>query len=102
MNRQVNRDVSQAARVIEGYRENLGLLQICLSAPQVASCVKRREQGEPEIDGLLARVTRLRQKRESMKRLLEIPYLLVVRRPRHGLVPRLPAVQERLVPHCAR
>ena len=62
---------------------------------------ERRAQGEPEIDGLLARVALLRQMREGAERLLEVPHGLAVGRPRHGLLPRLPAVRQGLVPHLA-
>ena len=37
--------------------------------------------------------------REGAERLLEVPHGLAVGRPRHGLLPRLPAVRQGLVPH---
>ena len=37
--------------------------------------------------------------REGTERLLEGPHGLAVGRPRHGLLPRLPAVRQGLVPH---
>ena len=42
-----------------------------------------------------------RQMREGTERLLEAPHGLAVGRPRHGLLPRLPAVHQGLVPHLA-
>ena len=39
--------------------------------------------------------------REGAERLLEVPHGLAVGRPRHGLLPRLPAVGQGLVPHLA-
>ena len=49
-----------------------------------------------------SRVSRcLRQMREGTERLLEVPHGLAVGRPRHGLLPRLPAVRQGLVPHLA-
>ena len=39
--------------------------------------------------------------REGTERLLEVPHGLAVGRPRHGLLPRLPAVRQGLVPHLA-
>ena len=45
--------------------EGLGLAQLRQDAPKVARRQERRAQGEPEIDGLLARVARLRQMREG-------------------------------------
>ena len=39
--------------------------------------------------------------REGTERLLEIPHGLAVGRPCHGLLPRLPAVRQGLVPHLA-
>ena len=68
---------------------------------QIARWTERQAQGEPEIDGLLARVARLRQMREGTERLLEVPHGLAVGRPRQGLLPRLPAVRQGLVPHLA-
>ena len=56
-------------------------------------------QGEPEVNGLLARVARLRQMREGTERLLEGPNGLAVGRPRHSLLPRLLAVRQSLVPY---
>ena len=53
---QKERDLSQPTRVIEGRREGLGLAQIRQDTPKVARRKERRAQGEPEIDGLLARV----------------------------------------------
>ena len=38
---------------------------------------------------------------EGAERLLEVPHRLAVGRPRHGLLPRLPAVRQGLVPHLA-
>ena len=38
---------------------------------------------------------------EGTERLLEGPHGLAVGRPRHGLLPRLPAVRQGLVPHLA-
>jgi hypothetical protein len=101
MERQGDRDLSQPTRLIEGCRESLGLVQICQSAPQVATRVERRAQGEPEIDGLLARVARLRQMRERTERLLEVSHSFVVSRPRHGLLPCLPAIHQGLIPYLS-
>ena len=39
--------------------------------------------------------------REDTERLLEAPHGLTVGRPRHSLLPRLPAVRQGLVPHLA-
>src|SRR5438128_9048397 len=61
--------------------------------------MKRRAQGEPEVNGLLACVTLLRQMREGIERLLEIPHSLAIGRLRHRLFSRLPAVRQGLVPH---
>ena len=41
----------------------------------------------------------LRQMWEDTERLLEVPHGLAVGRPRHGLLPCLPAVRQSLVPH---
>ena len=43
----------------------------------------------------------LRQMRQGTERLLEVPHGLAVGRPRQGLLPRLPAVRQGLVPHLA-
>jgi hypothetical protein len=39
--------------------------------------------------------------REGTQRLLEVSHGLAVGRPRHGLLPRLPAIRQGLVPHLA-
>ena len=53
---QKDRDLSQPPRVVEGRGEGLGLAQIRQDTPKVARRPERRAQGEPEVDGLLARV----------------------------------------------
>ena len=58
-------------------------------------------QSESEIDGLLACVTCLRQMWQGSERLLEIPHGLAMGRLHHGLLPRLSAVCQGLVPHLA-
>src|SRR6266568_2773277 len=39
--------------------------------------------------------------REGADRLLEVPHGLAVSRPRHGLLPNLPAVRQGLLPHLS-
>ena len=58
MDGQKDRDLSQPTRVVEGRCEGLGLAQIRQDTPKVARRQERRAQGEPEIDGLLARGVR--------------------------------------------
>ena len=87
--------------VVEGCREGFRLAQVRSGYAQVARRQKRSALGESEIDRLLARVVRLRQMREGAERLLERPHGLSVGRPRHGLLPRLSAVRQGLVPHLA-
>src|SRR5688572_21732140 len=87
--------------VVEGRRKGLSLVQVCQDTLQVVSRLERRAQGEPEIDGLLARGALLWQMREGTEGLFEVPYSLTVRRARQGLLPRLPAILQSLVPHLA-
>src|SRR3989442_596332 len=87
--------------VVEGRSEGFGLAQIGQDTPKIAGRTERRAQGESEIDGLRARVTLVWQMPEGTERLLEISHGLAVGRPRHGLLPRLPAVVESLIPHLA-
>ena len=61
-------------RIIESLGEDLGLAQTYQHTTKVARWNERRAQGEPEIDGLLARGACLWQMREGIERLLEIPY----------------------------
>jgi hypothetical protein len=93
--------MARPTRVVEGCGEGCGLVQICQDTPSVARRPERHAQGEPEIDGLLARVALLWQMREGTERLFEGPHGLAVSRPRQGLLPRLPAVHQGLVPHFA-
>ena len=65
-------------RVIEGLSEALGLAQRLQNVPPIARGIERQAQGEPEIDGLLAGVARLRQMREGTERLLAVPHGLAV------------------------
>ena len=53
---QKDRDLSQPTRVNKGCCEGLGLTQRRQHTPRVARRKERCAQGEPEIDGLLARV----------------------------------------------
>src|SRR5215831_8349889 len=87
--------------VVEGRSKRLGLAQQCQDTLRAARRMECRAQGKPEIDGLLVRVTGLRQMRESTECLLEISYSFVIGRPFQGPLPRLPAVVEGLVPDLA-
>ena len=65
----------QAAELLnEGhrFRENFRLAHARHRAAKLATWMECRSQGEPEINGLLARVTSVRQMREGMNRLLEV------------------------------
>ena len=68
----------QPTRIVEGDSKGLGLMQIGQDTLKVARRREGRAQSEPEIDGLLARVVRLRQMREGTERLLEISPSLAV------------------------
>src|SRR5439155_20207966 len=91
MDGEIDRDLAQPTRVVEGHREGFGLAQISHSTPKVTKRSERRAQGEPEIDGLLTCVALLWQMREGTERLLEGPHSLAVGRPCHRLLPRLAA-----------
>ena len=82
-----------------GEQAYLGLAPGEVGPGEVARRPERRAQGEPEVDGLLACVARLRQMREGRQRLLEVPHGLAVGRSRHVLLPRLPAVGHRFLPY---
>ena len=56
-------------------------------------------QAQADIDGLLVARATLGEMREGHQRLLEVRHGLAIGRPRHGLLPRLPAVGQGLVPH---
>ena len=102
MDGQKARDVSQPTMIVEGHSQGLGLAQSRQDTLRVARRQERRAQGEAEIDGLLARVTLLRQMREGTERLLEVLHGLAVGRPRQSLLPRLPAVRQGLGPDLPR
>jgi hypothetical protein len=87
--------------IIEGLSEGLGLAQICQDTPKIAERAERYAHGEPEVDGLLAGIACLRQMWEDAERLLEVPHRLTVGRHLHGLLPRLPAVYQGLIPHLS-
>src|SRR2546422_11102166 len=87
--------------IVERRRQGLGLLETRQNTLRGARRQERRAQGEPEVDGLLARGTLLRQPREGTEGLLEVPRGLVVSQPTQGLVPCLSAVCHGLVPHLA-
>jgi hypothetical protein len=78
--------------IVEGLGKGLGLPQRREDTPKIARRKERRAQGDAEIDGLLACITRLRQMREDTERLLEGPHSLAMGRSREGLLPCLPAV----------
>src|SRR5215831_2576268 len=99
MDCQKDRDLAQPTRIGEGRGEGFSLAQTRQDTLIMVKWLKRRAQGKPKVDGLLTRVTRLRQMREGAERLLEIPHSLAMSRLRHGLLPRLLAVRHGLVPH---
>ena len=85
-------DLSQPTRVVEGHREGLGLAQqrqYTLATLGITKRRERRAQGEPEVNGLLARVALLRQMREGTERLLEAPYGFPISRALQGELPGL-------------
>ena len=88
--------------ISEGHREGLGLTQICQDTPPVAGQKECRAQGEPEVDGLLTDVARLRQMPEGTQGLFEVPDGLAVGRARQGFLPRLAAVTQGFVPDLMR
>src|SRR5262249_31944543 len=92
-------DLPQSTRVVEGLREGLSLAESRQITPHIADRAERRAQSEVEVDGLLTCGALVRQMRESTERLLEVSHGLAVGRPRHGLLSRLPAVCQGLVPH---
>ena len=96
-----SRDLCQPTRVVEGLGEGLGLAQSRQDAPKVADgrSAERRASRRSMACSRVSRV--LRQMREGTERLLEGPHGLAVGRPCHGLLPRLPAVRQGLVPHLA-
>src|SRR5262245_52334796 len=65
------RNATQLRRVVEGYREGLGLVQIGQHTPEVARGQERCARREPQIDGLPTRLALLRQVWEGPERLLE-------------------------------
>ena len=71
-------DLAQPTRIIEGCREGFGFAQLRQDASAIARGIERRAQRQPEIDGLLTRVARLRQMREGTERLLKVPHGLTV------------------------
>src|SRR5262249_6578380 len=99
MDCEIDRDLAQATRVVEGHSEGFGLVQMYHSTSKLTNRSKRRAQGEPEIVGLLAGVALLWQMRKGTECLLEGPHGLAVGRPRYSLLPRLSAVYQGLVPH---
>jgi hypothetical protein len=65
-------DFGQPERIVERFRENFRLNHARHRTAKFATWMECRSQGEPEINGLLARVTSIRQMRECMNRLLEV------------------------------
>jgi hypothetical protein len=76
-------------------------VQIGQHTPKIVEAAERSAQSEPQIDGLLACVARLRQVLEGCQGLLEIAHGLAMGRRCHGLLPRLPRVRHGLVPDLA-
>ena len=61
--------------IVKGGGKRLGLTQQRQDASKVIGHrTERRAEREPEVDGLLARVVRLRQMRKDAERLLEVSY----------------------------
>src|SRR5215467_13737246 len=85
--------------VVESHRQGFRLVQSHQDTAKIAERAERRAQGEPEIDGLLTRVTPAGEMLEGTERLLEVPCGLTVGRLCQGLLARLPAVRQSLVPY---
>src|SRR5262249_32197495 len=57
---QKDRDLAEATRIVEGFREGLRLTQTGQYPLKLPERAERRAQGEPEIDSLLTRGTLVR------------------------------------------
>jgi hypothetical protein len=78
MDRQQARDLPQPTRVVEDLGEGLSLVQSRQDVLRVARRQERRTQGEPQVDGLLTRITLLWQMLEGTECLLDAYDGLVV------------------------
>jgi hypothetical protein len=99
MGEQKGRDPSQPGLIAQGLGKGFGFLQADEDPFPLSQREERSAQVETEIDGLREGITRLRQTPEGTERLLEVLHGLAVGRACHGLLPRLPAVRQGLVPH---
>ena len=93
VDRQLAEYPSQPERIVEGFRQHGGFLEVL--QPTLNGCSKgrpRTTQVEQQVDSLLARVPRLRELPQGRQRLLEGRQRLPIRRVPHGLVPRLTTV----------
>src|SRR5262249_15545405 len=99
MDCEIDRDLAQATRVVEGQSEGFGLVQIDHSTSKLTNRSKRRAKGGPAIKGLLQVVAVLGKLRQGYERLLKPRHGFVIRRPYQSLSPRLPVVRQGLGPH---
>jgi hypothetical protein len=101
MDDQSERDLSQPPMVVESHREGFSLMQSRQATRIITERAEGRAQGEAEINGLLPGVALLRQMREGAERVLEVAHGLAIGRLHYGLLPRLSAIHQGLVPHLA-
>ena len=99
--REVRRDTSHAARVVEGLGDRFGPAQVLEDPRARAQWGQRRPQLESKIDRLLVRGPALRKARQGLERLLEARHRFAVCRRREGFRARLPHVGDGLVPDLA-
>ena len=93
-----DKDLRQAARVVERLGEGFGVVQVSTDPLQLARWEDRGAQGEPQVDCLLKCVRPLGQMPEGIEGLLEVLRRRAVRRPEHRLVARLSQTRDRLFP----
>src|SRR5215510_11498142 len=94
-----DRNTCQPTVITQRLGQDFGLVQDVKGSSPFSQSLERPPQVQPDVDGLGARVALLWQMLESVKRLLEISHCLAVARMRHGLLPCLLKIRQRLVPH---
>ena len=92
-------DLSKPTRIVEGHRRASASRRYARMRAESFDGRSAERRGEPDIDGLLARVTLFRQMREGTESLFEIAHSLLVGRPCQGFGASLPEIGDRLVPY---
>src|SRR5436190_16282095 len=97
----IDESLPQPTLIAQSLGELFGFSHVRKELSQFSNWNQRRAQVKAQVDGLLAHFTTLGEMGEGLQRLLKVRHRLPIGRTCQRLGPRLPTVEEHLLPHLA-